>query len=169
VSGIYIVPIGSDKHPEGFTHFEATMRNRVPLKKYAAHIDYEAYPLVRAHAESGGIRVWGSRPGTQNVAAHDQMESGDGVYFYARKRIRYGGLVTATWWSEEMASRLWGRDGDGRTWECMFSVGGFREFDFDAATVLTAIGRPGQTHFQNFTRVDPIHAHFFRKELPLAP
>jgi hypothetical protein len=86
--------------------------------------------------------MWGVVPGKKNVNVSriKKMHPGDWVFFSGDKRIYFGGTIALMWRNKELATRLWGTDHAGSTWEYMYALSGTRGFDIPIEEIRTLLG-----------------------------
>ncbi|WP_019630188.1 hypothetical protein [Actinomadura atramentaria] len=105
-------------------HYEDTVLNPVDLDANADLLGEEDLRILQELSPAGRAVMWGMTPGKGgvNVSRYEKLERGDYVFFYGDKRLYLGGSISHLFRNAELADRLWGRDDDGRTWECMYSL-----------------------------------------------
>ncbi|MEU5247806.1 hypothetical protein AB0G81_27570 [Streptomyces asoensis] len=75
-----------------------------------------------------------------DVSRIDKMRPGSWVFFSGDKRVYFGGTIALMWRNKELATRLWGTDHAGSTWEYMYALSGTRGFDITVAEIRTLLG-----------------------------
>ncbi|MEV7571321.1 hypothetical protein [Streptomyces tanashiensis] len=102
---------------------------------HADILDASLFPAGRA-------QMWGIVPGKKevNVAQIKKMRPGDWAFFSGDKRVYFGGTIALMWRSRELATRLWGTNDTGSTWEYMYALSGTRGFDIPITEIRTLLG-----------------------------
>lgn len=151
MTNVFIVPAGDRAARE---NFERTMRERVPLGRLKG---LRSGVLARARAAPQGVWAWGAKVGRDesNVPTWKAMEPGDWTLFYWDKRFPVAGRILARDRSAAVATRLWGEDEAGKTWECMYLLDELRWIEAPRLQVLAALGYRNRRFYpRGFVRVD---------------
>jgi len=81
--------------------------------------------------ERDKIKVWGIVPTLNDKPRKEwlELQEGDLVLFYAKKRFFYGAKVAFKIQNKSLAGELWGYDDQGRTWEYIYFIKEGKEID----------------------------------------
>jgi hypothetical protein len=166
VTNVFIVPAGDRAARE---NFERTIARPAPR---GALRGLDGGALARARAVPDGVRAWGAKTGARdrNVGTWRAMQPGDRVLFYRDKRFPLAARVLASERSATVAKRLWGIDGDGETWECMYLLDELRWIEAPRRETLAALGYEEPDFYPlGFMRVNrPIDSRYASVEEMLA-
>jgi hypothetical protein len=112
-------------------HYLDTIVNPVVFDDHADLLDAAIVEQLKQLFPDGQAQMWGVVPGkgNVNVSRIKKMHPGDWVFFSGDKRIYFGGTIALMWRNKELATRLWGTDHAGSTWEYMYALSGTRGFD----------------------------------------
>jgi predicted restriction endonuclease len=133
-----------DGGPRNFQH---SIRNGVALADLAADLGEDAEVLAALYP-TRRLRLWGSTPTDQRnnakaKALRDRRE-GDHVLFYADTGFFARARIVHLFRNPAAASKVWGSDADGRTWEHMMALDDVEEFGepVPAGPILRALAVP---------------------------
>ncbi len=107
----------------GSDHFVDTIVNGIEPVFFRNYLPDDTYQdLIKACPEK--IEVWGMVPKADTDARKewDDLEIGNWVLFYAKKRFIYSAQVLMKVRNEKLAQDLWGFDSEGKTWEFVFFI-----------------------------------------------
>ncbi|MEU1863685.1 hypothetical protein [Streptomyces gardneri] len=112
-------------------HYQDTIVNPVVFDDHADILDATTIDQLKQLFPDGQAQMWGVVPGKKNVNVSriKKMRPGDWVFFSGDKRVYFGGTIALMWRSKDLATRLWGTDHAGSTWEYMYALSGTRGFD----------------------------------------
>lgn len=112
-------------------HYQDTIVTPVVFDDHADLLDATAIDQLKQLFPEGRAQMWGVVPGKKNVnlSRINKMHPGDWVFFSGDKRLYFGGTIALMWRNKELATRLWGTDHNGSTWEYMYALSGTRGFD----------------------------------------
>jgi len=116
--------------PEAAAHFASTVAQTVDFKDSDLISPEVKAELRMAHAD-GAASMWGLTPGKNNTNRKKwkQISVGDLALFTGGGRVHAIAKVSATFESTELAEELWGRNGDGETWQYMYTLRDVRPLD----------------------------------------
>ncbi|MER8197685.1 hypothetical protein ABTY00_27485 [Streptomyces microflavus] len=122
-------------------HYQDTIVNPVVFDDHAGLLDASTVAQLKELFPEGRAQMWGVVPGKRNVNVSriNKMRPGDWVFFSGDKRIYLGGTIALMWRNKELATRLWGTDPAGSTWEYMYALSGTRGFDIPVEEVRTLL------------------------------
>ncbi|MFG2950460.1 hypothetical protein [Streptomyces adustus] len=123
-------------------HYQDTIVKPVVFDDHTDVLDAATVDRLRGLYPDGQAQMWGVVPGKRdvNVSKIRKMAPGDWVFFSGDKRLYFGGTIALMWRSKELATRLWGTDGAGSTWEYMYALSGTRGFDIPVEEVRRLLG-----------------------------
>ncbi|MFF4442024.1 hypothetical protein [Streptomyces sp. NPDC001621] len=123
-------------------HYQDTIVNPVVFDDHADVLDAATIDQLKQLFPDGQAQMWGVVPGKKNVNVSriKKMHPGDWVFFSGDKRIYFGGTIALMWRNKELATRLWGTDHAGSTWEYMYALSGTRGFDIPIQEIRTLLG-----------------------------
>ncbi|MEU1413275.1 hypothetical protein [Streptomyces sp. NPDC005731] len=123
-------------------HYQDTIVNSVVFDDHADLLDASTVAQLKELFPDGQAQMWGIVPGKKNVNVSriNKMRPGDWVFFSGDKRVYLGGTIALMWRNRELATRLWGTDTAGSTWEYMYALSGTRGFDIPVEEVRTLLG-----------------------------
>lgn len=123
-------------------HYQDTIVNPVVFDDHADLLDASTVEQLKQLFPDGQAQMWGVVPGKRdvNVSRIKKMRPGDWVFFSGDKRIYFGGTIALMWRNKELATRLWGTDHAGSTWEYMYALSGTRGFDIPIEEVRELLG-----------------------------
>ncbi|MDI1454256.1 hypothetical protein NHG22_10580 [Streptomyces sp. ATE26] len=123
-------------------HYQDTIVSPVVFDEHADILDASTIDQLKQLFPDGQAQMWGVVPGKRNVNVSRirKMSPGDWVFFSGDKRVYFGGTIALMWRNKEMATRLWGTDHAGSTWEYMYALSGTRGFDIPLEEIRTLLG-----------------------------
>jgi hypothetical protein len=123
-------------------HYQDTIVNPVVFDDHADVLDAATIDQLKQLFPDGQAQMWGVVPGKKdvNVSRIKKMRPGDWVFFSGDKRIYFGGTIALMWRNKGLATRLWGTDHAGSTWEYMYALSGTRGFDIPVEEIRTLLG-----------------------------
>ncbi|MFE7927521.1 hypothetical protein ACFU6S_02085 [Streptomyces sp. NPDC057456] len=123
-------------------HYQDTIVQPVVFDDHADILDASTIDELKQLFPDGHAQMWGVVPGKKNVNVSriNKMRPGSWVFFSGDKRVYFGGTIALMWRSKELATRLWGTDHAGSTWEYMYALSGTRGFDITVAEIRTLLG-----------------------------
>ncbi|MFI6306758.1 EVE domain-containing protein [Amycolatopsis thailandensis] len=129
----------------GPANFARSVRRGVPLAELADVLGADLAALTTLYPD-GAVRLWGSTPaastGNAKALALRDRRVGDRVLFYADKAFVAEATIKHLLHNRQVAERVWGTDGEGRTWEHIMALGDVREFQqpIPADRILSPLG-----------------------------
>lgn len=123
-------------------HYQDTIVQPVVFDDHADVLDTATIDQLKQLFPDGQAQMWGVVPGKKNVNVSriSKMRPGDWVFFSGDKRIYFGGTIALMWRNKQLATRLWGTDHAGSTWEYMYALSGTRGFDIPVEEIRTLLG-----------------------------
>ncbi|MFE1332651.1 hypothetical protein [Streptomyces microflavus] len=123
-------------------HYQDTIVHPVVFDDHADLLEASTIDQLKQLFPDGQAQMWGVVPGKKNVNVSriNKMHPGDWVFFSGDKRIYFGGTIALMWRNKELATRLWGTDPAGSTWEYMYALSGTRGFDIPVEEIRTLLG-----------------------------
>ncbi len=123
-------------------HYQDTIVHPVVFDDHADLLDAATIDHLKQLFPDGRAQMWGVVPGKKNVNVSriKKMHPGNWVFFSGDKRLYFGGTIALMWRNKELATRLWGTDPAGSTWEYMYALSGTRGFDIPVEEVRTLLG-----------------------------
>ncbi|MFE5595894.1 hypothetical protein [Streptomyces sp. NPDC056549] len=123
-------------------HYQDTIVQPVVFDDHADILDASTIDQLKQLFPGGHAQMWGIVPGKNevNLAQIKKMRPGDWAFFSGDKRLYFGGTIALMWRSKELATRLWGTNDAGSTWEYMYALSGTRGFDIPVAEIRTLLG-----------------------------
>ncbi|GAA4869861.1 hypothetical protein [Kitasatospora terrestris] len=112
-------------------HYQDTIVNPVVFDDHADLLQPGVLDQLKQLFPDGAAEMWGVVPGKKeiNLSKIKKMRPGDWVFFSGDKRLYFGGTIALMWRNRDLATRLWGTDYAGSTWEYMYALSGTRGFD----------------------------------------
>ncbi|MER6280278.1 hypothetical protein ABT202_28955 [Streptomyces sp900105245] len=134
-------------------HYQDTIVNPVVFDDHADLLDAATIDQLKQLFPDGSAQMWGVVPGKKNVnlSRINKMRPGDWVFFSGDKRIYFGGTIALMWRNKELATRLWGTDHAGSTWEYMYALSGTRGFDVPVEEIRTLLGWNPNRHIMGIS------------------
>ncbi|MET7458232.1 hypothetical protein ABZT03_41680 [Streptomyces sp. NPDC005574] len=123
-------------------HYRDTIVHPVVFDDHADILDASTIDELKGLFPDGRAQMWGVVPGKKNVNVSriNKMRPGNWVFFSGDKRVYFGGTIALMWRNKELATRLWGTDPAGSTWEYMYALSGTRGFDIPVEEIRTLLG-----------------------------
>ena len=123
-------------------HYQDTIVHPVVFDDHADILDTSTIDQLKQLFPDGHAQMWGVVPGKKNVniSRINKMHPGNWVFFTGDKRLYFGGTIALMWRNKELATRLWGTDPAGSTWEYMYALSGTRGFDIPVEEIRTLLG-----------------------------
>jgi 5-methylcytosine-specific restriction protein A len=149
---VAIQPAGN---PVGRQHYVDTVENLVRLSEFEPVMLAEKSELQRI-STNGKIALWGVTPGTNgvNISKYEKLETGDTVLFTRKGIVYASGTITLLFNNKEFASKLWGQDDKGQTWEYMYSLDAIQSHEIPYQVLRDAIGSNEGDNFMGFRVLD---------------
>ncbi|MER5381777.1 hypothetical protein ABT040_16060 [Streptomyces sp. NPDC002688] len=118
-------------------HYQDTIVKPVVFDDHTDLLEAGTVRRLKQLFPDGRAQMWGVVPGKKdvNVSRIKKMSPGDWAFFSGDKRLYFGGTIALMWRSKDLATRLWGTDGAGSTWEYMYALSGTRGFDIPVQDV----------------------------------
>lgn len=101
-------------------HFHDTIERKRTVDEAQKFLTDDEIKILKDGYHSGPFSVWGSVPGPGNIRTWTTMEDGDYVLIYKDGNIIFAAEVALKVRNPKMSEYLWGKDVDGKTWECMY-------------------------------------------------
>ncbi|MEU3533620.1 hypothetical protein AB0E70_18775 [Streptomyces murinus] len=122
-------------------HYQDTIATPVVFDDHADILEASTIDQLKQLFPDGQAQMWGIVPGKSNInlSRIKKMHTGDWVFFSGDKRIYFGGTIALMWRNKELATRLWGTDHTGSTWEYMYALSGTRGFDIPIEEIRTLL------------------------------
>ncbi|MEV4189960.1 hypothetical protein [Streptomyces toxytricini] len=122
-------------------HYQDTIVRPVVFDDHADILDASTIDQLKQLFPDGQAQMWGVVPGKKNVNVSriKKMRPGDWVFFSGDKRVYFGGTIALMWRNKDLATRLWGTDPAGSTWEYMYALSGTRGFDIPITEIRTLL------------------------------
>ncbi|WDO06206.1 hypothetical protein ME763_11250 [Streptomyces murinus] len=122
-------------------HYQDTIVTPVVFDDHADILEASTIDQLKQLFPDGQAQMWGIVPGKGNInlSRIKKMHTGDWVFFSGDKRIYFGGTIALMWRNKELATRLWGTDHAGSTWEYMYALSGTRGFDIPVEEIRTLL------------------------------
>lgn len=137
---------------EAREHLDDSIRRDVPLSWLNEYLPKEESSYIAFLLRGAkGFYAWGAVPGKNNVDNWGKMSRGDIVFTVYDGRYRYVSSVICRIHSRALASKIWGFDPDGNTWEYMYVLSKPIPIDREVAASPQA-GLIRKMHF-GFSRV----------------
>jgi hypothetical protein len=145
---------------EVLRHFLDTIDTRVRLDEHADVIEADVLEALKVIYPRGTAQFWGATPGVSgsNVSKWRKLSAGDGAFFYGEKKVYLVGHIALTFRNPALATRLWGTDANGLTWELMYALVNLREITLPIEEIRTALDWKDKAFVQGFTVVGDEHA-----------
>lgn len=123
-------------------HYQDTIVTPVVFDDHADLLDASTMDQLKQLFPDGQAQMWGVVPGKRNVNVSriNKVHPGDWVFFSGDKRLYFGGTIALMWRNKELATRLWGTDPAGSTWEYMYALSGTRGFDIPIEEIRELLG-----------------------------
>lgn len=123
-------------------HYQDTIVSPVVFDDHADILDASTIDQLKQLFPDGQAQMWGVVPGKKNVNVSriKKMRPGDWVFFSGDKRVYFGGTIALMWRHKDLATRLWGTDPAGSTWEYMYALSGTRGFDIPITEIRALLG-----------------------------
>lgn len=101
-------------------HYYDTIERKRTVEEAAQFLDEKEITILKKTYHNGPFAVWGAIAGSGNIRTWDVMEPGDYVLIYKSGAIIFAAEVALKTRNPKMAEYLWGKDGEGKTWEYMY-------------------------------------------------
>jgi hypothetical protein len=101
-------------------HYYDTIERKRTVEEAQRFLEEKDVEILKEKYHSGPFAVWGAVPGPGNSRTWDSMEPGDYVLIYKSGEIIFAAEVALKTRNPRMAEYLWGKDGEGKTWEYMY-------------------------------------------------
>ncbi|MFE2915665.1 hypothetical protein [Kitasatospora indigofera] len=134
-------------------HYRDTVLSPVEIEEHADLLNEQVRKRLSDEFPRGAAQMWGVVPGKgeRNVHFYRQLKPGDWVFFTGDNHLYFGGRVRVVWRDRLLATRLWGTDEAGSTWECMYAFSDGRTFDVPMAEIRRVLGWENENrHVRNF-------------------
>ena len=138
-------------------HFVDTVENPVDLNQFKNQTGSEYEKLLEI-SDQGKLRLWGVTPGKNgsNISKYKKLSVGDYVYFTRDKKVYSSGEISFLFENKELATKLWGTDASGQTWENMYALKNVTKQDIPYSVLRNAIGSDVGDNFMGFRPLDTI-------------
>jgi len=153
MSSVILQPSGS---AGAQSHYVNTVAKTFPIIECRQHVSEELYAsLLRAHP-GGTAAMWGVTPGQKDINKNKwaKIQSGDVALFAADSKIYSSAVVAMKFHSRELATRLWGVDETGATWEYMYSLDEVRNLDISYKDFNRTVGYKEKFVVRDFRVLD---------------
>jgi hypothetical protein len=134
-------------------HYQDTIVHPVIFDDHADVLEAATVDQLKQLFPNGQAQMWGITPGKKdiNVSRIRKMRPGDWVFFSGDKRIYFGGTIALMWRNKALATRLWGTDAAGSTWEYMYALSDTRGFDIPIQEIREFLGWNPNRHIMGIT------------------
>lgn len=139
-------------------HFVDTIETPVPVADIVPLLSaQEVSDLSPIFQGRTAIPTWGVTPGQRdvNVRKWDRVHPGDCALFSRDGRIFATASVAGKTRNERLAERLWQRNADKETWECMYFLDEVKYVDIPYKDFNAAVGYQPNYVIQGFNVLDP--------------
>ena len=89
-----------------------------------------------------------------NVSKYERLETGDTVLFTRKGFVYASGTITLLFHNKEFATKLWGQDDKGQTWEYMYALDAVQAHEIPYQVLRDAIGSDEGDNFMGFRVLD---------------
>ncbi|MGW1759670.1 hypothetical protein [Streptomyces mirabilis] len=140
--------------------------------EHADLLDAPTVDQLKQLFPDGSAPMWGVVPGKKdvNVSRIKKMRAGDWVFFSGdKRRLYFGGTIALMWRNKELATRLWGSDAAGNTWEYIYALSGTRGFDIPIDEIRTLLGWNPNRHIMGISVRDENDSDTLQTLLTLDP
>lgn len=137
-------------------HYQDTIVKPVVFDDHADLLDATTIEQLKQLFPDGQAPMWGIVPGKRevNLSRIKKMRPGDWVFFSGDKRIYFGGTIALMWRNKTLATRLWGTDAAGSTWEYMYALSGTRGFNIPIDEIRQLLGWNPNRNIMGITVLD---------------
>ncbi|WP_433581274.1 HNH endonuclease [Paenibacillus amylolyticus] len=149
MSKVILQPSGNKDARE---HYENTIQNPVPIHLLSEYLSEETIYQLKTFYPDGSVPTWGVTPGKNNVNVPKwgKIQTGDVTVFSANGHIFASGVVVLKVQHKELASRLWGYDKSGQTWEYVYFLDEIKEHGIPYIEFNRAVGYADSYIIQGF-------------------
>ena len=124
-SPVALIPAGN---PAARSHYRDTIDEQYDLSLIREHLSASEWAELGKVAPSGRSFVWGVVAGN-NTSKWAKLEPGSVCAFNRSGQLLHSAVVTHCLRNPDAAREIWGVDGEGRPWECMFFMEDRRPID----------------------------------------
>ncbi|WP_433562304.1 hypothetical protein ACQP1O_33130 [Nocardia sp. CA-151230] len=142
-------------------HYQDTIVNSVVFDDHRSVLEADQLARLEKYFPDGRAQMWGAVPGKPrsngslvNKTQYDKLHEGDGVAFYGGKKLYHAGRIAVLFRNPELATRLWGTDENGQTWELMYALTDLHEIDVPMDTIRPILGWSAGSFVQGFSVVE---------------
>jgi len=163
MTSVVLQPIGG-----ALDHYASAVERPVEFRDYAQLIPPAALSELNRGFPAGSAAMWGVRPGKENgpnQVQYRKINVGDTVMFHDKGRFFAAATVASLFRNRWLAERLWGRDSQGQTWECMYAVDEVRTLGLSHAEFNAIVGYNGMP--RNVTVLGEAKSQALFERLPL--
>ncbi len=152
-------------------HYQDTIVNPVVFDDHADLLQPGVLDQLKQLFPDGAAEMWGVVPGKKevNLSKIKKMRPGDWVFFSGDKRLYYGGTIALMWRNRDLATRLWGTDHAGSTWEYMYALSGTRGFDIPIEEVRQLLNWNPNRNIMGISILDEDESDTLQTLLTLEP
>lgn len=115
--------------PADHEHFQSTIVNPVDISLIKKFVSEDEFKNLEKLYPNAKVSTWGIKPAStsRNETYWKRMEEDGVVLFYANKKFFASGIIKYKIHNKDIASKLWGNDEEGKTWEYIYFLDEIKE------------------------------------------
>jgi hypothetical protein len=137
-------------------HFYDTIQNRRSVDEFGKFLAPDEAEKLISYSHGRPFAVWGAVPGPGNIRNWETMTDGDYVLVYRKGKIILAAEVATKVRNPGLAEHFWGRDEDGKTWECIYFMINDSQFNLDISALNKYLGYSKNYHPQGFMPIEQV-------------
>jgi len=155
MTNVFLIPTSGSEEVE--EHYRDTILNYVELQSLKAYLSEADYNLLEEIYPNGLVKIWGTRPGDNNLLANiwKRMAPDDYVLIFFKQHLTSITQVSHTIHNEKLAEHLWGRNKKGETWEYIFFLHNFKESSMAQEKVWDILDYKPKFTLRGLIKVNP--------------
>ena len=157
---LILQPCGS-KNSEA--HYKDTIEHDAHLDQVGDFLSEAERVKLRSIYPDGRLKIWGVTQGKKKVNRRgwDKIEAGDVTLFTAENNVFASGVTTYKLINKRLASKLWGVDSSGETWELIYFISELRNQSIPVGELNKALGYSSKNIVRGFRVIDEVKSESF--------
>ena len=132
-------------------HLDDSVKEPIDVNIIERNLDEAELKNIPKILYDQGFYAWGAVPGQRNTRTWSEIEPGDTVLIYYKKRIHFVSKIVYKTQNYDLARDVWGTDDEDKTWEHIYFFE--KPFKLDSAILTENFDKYLHKTFQGFTKL----------------
>ncbi len=145
-------------------HYYETIKTKRAVSELSKFLNQEEVKKLSIYSHGRPYPIWGAVPGSSNIRNWESMDEGDYVMVYRKGKIILAAEIALKIKNPELATYLWQKDSEGRTWELVYFMINEKDFNVDFHQLNKYLGYKDNYHPQGFMAIDQLKVNQLLEE-----